>query len=163
MSILSWHFSYIIHTIIILGDKIIGKLFIGGVVIAVLIQFIPYGKTYTNPPIIGEPTWDSPQTKELFDKACSNCHSNQTTYPWYSKVAPISWLVASDVEEGREHFNVSAWGAQKKNKGDEAAKELKGGDMPPWFYLPTHPEAKLTEVQTQELINGLEKTFGKDD
>ena len=160
---LSWHFSYIIHTIIILGDKIIGKLFIGGVVIAVLIQFIPYGKTYTNPPIIGEPTWDSPQTKELFDKACSNCHSNQTTYPWYSKVAPISWLVASDVEEGREHFNVSAWGAQKKNKGDEAAKELKGGDMPPWFYLPTHPEAKLTEVQTQELINGLEKTFGKDD
>ena len=160
---LSWHFSYIIHTIIILGDKIIGKLFIGGVVIAVLIQFIPYGKTYTNPPIIGEPTWDSPQTKELFDKACSNCHSNQTTYPWYSKVAPISWLVASDVEEGREHFNVSAWGAQKKNKGEEAAKELKGGDMPPWFYLPTHPEAKLTEVQTQELINGLEKTFGKDD
>jgi mono/diheme cytochrome c family protein len=146
LSILSWHFSYIIHTIIILGDKIIGKLFIGGVVIAVLIQFIPYEKTYTNPPIIGEPTWDSPQTKELFDKACANCHSNQTTYPWYSKVAPISWLVASDVEEGREHFNVSAWGAQKKNKGDEATKELKGGDMPPWFYLPTHPEVKLTEV-----------------
>ena len=47
----------------------IGKLFIGGVITAVLIQFIPYGKTYTNPPIIGEPTWDSPQTKELFDKA----------------------------------------------------------------------------------------------
>ena len=141
----------------------IGKLLIGGVITAFVIQIIPYGKTYTNPPIIGEPTWDSPQTKELFDKACSNCHSNQTTYPWYSKVAPISWLVASDVEEGREHFNVSAWGTQKKNKGDEAAKELKGGDMPPWFYLPTHPEAKLTEVQTQELINGLEKTFGKDD
>ena len=139
-----------------------GKLVIGAIVTAVVIQFIPYGKTYTNPAIISEPTWDSPQTKELFDKACANCHSYQTTYPWYSKVAPISWLVASDVEEGREHFNVSAWGAQKKNKGDEAAKELKEGDMPPWFYLPTHPEAKLTEIQTQELINGLEKTFGKD-
>lgn len=140
-----------------------GKLVIGAIVTAVVIQFIPYGKTYTNPSIVREPTWDSPQTKELFDKACANCHSHQTTYPWYSKVAPISWLVASDVEEGREHFNVSAWGTQKKNKGDEAAKELKKGDMPPWFYLPTHPEAKLTEIQTQELINGLEKTFGKDD
>jgi mono/diheme cytochrome c family protein len=140
-----------------------GKLIIGAVVVAVAIQFIPYGKTYTNPPIISEPKWDSPQTKELFNNACANCHSNQTVYPWYSKVAPVSWLVASDVEDGRKHFNVSMWGVQKKNKGDEAAKELKGGDMPPWFYLPTHPEAKLTEAQTQELITGLEKTFGKED
>lgn len=141
----------------------IGKLVIGAVVVAVAIQFVPYGKTYTNPPIISEPTWDSPRTKELFNNACANCHSNQTTYPWYSKIAPVSWLVASDVEEGREHFNVSTWGAQKKNKGDEAAKELRSGDMPPWFYLPTHPEARLTQEQTQELITGLEKTFGKEE
>ncbi len=141
----------------------VGKLIIGGIITAVVIQFIPYGKTYSNPPIVSEPTWDSPQTKELFNNACANCHSNQTIYPWYSKIAPISWLVAFDVEEGREHFNVSTWGVQKKNKGDEAAKELKNGDMPPWFYLPTHPEAKLTEIQTQELIIGLEKTFGKEE
>jgi mono/diheme cytochrome c family protein len=141
----------------------IGKLVIGAFVVALVIQFVPYGKTYTNPPIISEPTWDSPKTKELFNNACANCHSNQTTYPWYSKIAPISWLVALDVEEGREHFNVSTWGVQKKNKGDEAAKELRNGDMPPWFYLPTHPEAKLTQEQTLELISGLEKTFGKED
>lgn len=141
----------------------IGKVVIGAVLVAVAIQFIPYGKTYTNPPVVAEPTWDSPRTKELFNNACANCHSNQTIYPWYSKVAPVSWLVANDIEEGREHFNVSTWGFQKKNKGDEAAKELKGGDMPPWFYLPTHPEAKLTESQTQELITGLEKTFGKEE
>ena len=99
----------------------------------------------------------------LFDKACANCHSNKTVYPWYSKVAPISWLVAYDIEEGREHLNVSMWGVQKRNEGDEAAKEVEEGDMPPIYYLPTHPEAKLTQNETQQLILGLEKTFGSED
>ncbi len=139
--------------------KIVGALALS----AVAIQFIPYGKTYTNPPIISEPTWDSPRTKELFNNACANCHSHQTTYPWYSKVAPLSWLIQRDVDEGREHFNVSAWGAQKKNEGEDAAKELREGDMPPWFYLPTHPEAKLTDGEKKELISGFEKTFGKEE
>lgn len=141
------------------------KLKIAGALVltAVAIQFVPYGKTYTNPPIISEPAWDSPRTKELFDNACANCHSHQTTYPWYSKIAPVSWMIAHDVEEGREYFNVSAWGAQKKNEGVDAAKETREGDMPPWFYLPTHPEAKLSDAQKQALITGLEKTFGKEE
>lgn len=139
--------------------KILGALALS----AVAIQFIPYGKTYTNPPIISEPTWDSPRTKELFNHACANCHSHQTTYPWYSKIAPLSWLIQRDVDEGREHFNVSAWGAQKKNEGEDAAKELREGDMPPWFYLPTHPEAKLTDGEKKELMSGFEKTFGKEE
>jgi hypothetical protein len=75
---------------------------------------------------------------------------------------PISWLLQRDVEEGRERFNVSAWGTQKKNEGKKAAKEVREGEMPLWFYLPTHPEAKLTDGQKQELISGLEKTFGKE-
>jgi len=141
----------------------IGKLLVGVVVTAVAIQFVPYGKNHTNPPIISEPQWDSPRTKELFNNACANCHSHQTTYPWYSDVAPISWLLQRDIDEGREHFNVSAWGAQKKNEGKDAAKEVREGEMPPWFYLPTHPEAKLTDMQKQELISGLVKTFGKEE
>ncbi len=141
----------------------IGKLLVGVVVAAVAIQFVPYGKNHTNPPIISEPQWDSPRTKELFNNACANCHSHQTTYPWYSDVAPISWLLQRDIDEGREHFNVSAWGAQKKNEGKDAAKEVREGEMPPWFYLPTHPEAKLTDMQKQELISGLVKTFGKEE
>ncbi len=140
-----------------------GKIILGIAVVAVLIQFIPYGKDYTNPPVVSEPQWDSMQTKVLFDKACANCHSNKTVYPWYSKVAPISWLVAYDIEEGREHLNVSMWGVQKRNEGDEAAKEVEEGDMPPIYYLPTHPEAKLTQNETQQLILGLEKTFGSED
>lgn len=138
------------------------KILAGVALAAIAIQFIPYGKDHTNPPIISEPTWDSPRTKELFTNACADCHSHQTKYPWYSNVAPVSWLLARDVEEGREHFNVHAWGAQKKNEGDKAAKEVREGEMPLWFYLPTHPEAKLTDTQKQELISGLEKTFGKE-
>jgi len=141
----------------------IKKTLMGIAVIAVGIQFVPYGKTHSNPPVIGEPTWDSPRTKELFNNACADCHSHQTKYLWYSNVAPISWLIEYDVEEGREHFNVSAWGKQKKNEGEDAAEEVREGSMPPWFYLPTHPEAKLTDTEKKELITGLEKTFGKED
>lgn len=140
-----------------------GKILAGIALAAVAIQFIPYGKTHTNPPVIGEPTWDSPRTQELFNRSCANCHSHKTVYPWYSDIAPFSWLVQRDVEEGREHFNVSAWEAQKKNEGNEAAKEVKEGSMPPWFYLPTHPEAKLTDAEKTELIQGLEKTFGTEE
>lgn len=136
---------------------------IGAVALAaVAIQFIPYGKNHTNPPQMNEPQWDSPRTKELFTSACADCHSHETKYPWYSKIAPVSWLLARDVEEGREHFNVSTWGTQKKNEGDKAAKEVREGEMPLWFYLPTHPEARLSDAQKQELISGLEKTFGKE-
>lgn len=139
------------------------KLLAAIAVAAVAIQFVPYGKDHTNPPIISEPAWDSPRTKELFDNACADCHSHQTTYPWYSSIAPVSWLIARDVDEGREHFNVSAWGSQKKNEAKEAAEEVQEGAMPPWFYLPTHPEARLSDAEKQELIRGLEKTFGKEE
>jgi len=138
------------------------KILAGLAVAAIAIQFIPYGKDHTNPPIASEPQWDSPRTKELFTNACADCHSHETKYPWYSNVAPISWLLARDVEEGREHFNVSAWGIQKKNEGKDAAKEVREGEMPLWFYLPTHPEAQLSETEKKELMDGLEKTFGKE-
>lgn len=138
--------------------KIIGTL----AVAAIAIQFIPYGKDHTNPPVMSEPQWDSGRTKELFTRACADCHSHETKYPWYSNIAPVSWLVSHDIEEGREHFNVSMWGIQKKNEGKDAAKEVRGGDMPMWFYTIPHPEAKLSDNEKQELISGLEKTFGSE-
>lgn len=128
-----------------------------------LLQILPLRPQFTNPPIDGEPSWDTPRTKELFNRACADCHSHETKYPWYSNVAPVSWLVAHDINEGREHFNVSTWGVQKKNAGEEAAKEVREGEMPMWIYTLTHPEAKLNEVEKQELIGGLEKTFGKEE
>ncbi|HSR74031.1 MAG TPA: heme-binding domain-containing protein, partial [Sulfurovum sp.] len=79
-----------------------------GVIILVItaIQFIPYGKDHVNPQVIAEPEWDSKQTRDLFVRACADCHSNETKWPWYSNIAPLSWLIQYDVEEGREHFNV---------------------------------------------------------
>lgn len=129
------------------------------ILVVVAIQFIPYGKKHSNPAVKAEPAWDSPKTKELFSRACADCHSNATTWPWYSKVAPVSWLVQGDVDEGREHFNVSMWGLQEKNKGNEAVKAVKEGEMPPWFYLIPHPKARLSDEETQELIKGLQSTF----
>ena len=77
-------------------------------------------------------------------------------------MAPASWLVQLDVEEGRSHFNVSDWG-REENHGDEAAKLVREGEMPPWFYLPLHPEAQLTDAEREKLVAGLTATFGEED
>ena len=139
------------------------KILLGLAAFFLVIQVVPYGRDHTNPPVTGEPAWDSPRTKELFARACADCHGHNTTWPWYSNVAPVSWLVQHDVEEGREHFNVSAWGIQKKNKGDEAAEEVREGEMPPAVYLPAHPEAKLSAEEKEALVKGLVATFGEEE
>jgi mono/diheme cytochrome c family protein len=136
------------------------KKILGIIIIFVAIQLIPYGNSHVNPPVTGEPKWDSNETKALFDRACAACHSNETKYPWYSNIAPVSWLVQHDIDEGREKFNVSAWGAQKKNKGKDAADELQEDEMPPFIFTLTHPEARLTDEEKQQLIDGFKKTFG---
>lgn len=128
-------------------------------VLFVGIQLVPYGRAHTNPPVVAEPAWDSPATRALFMRACADCHSNETVWPWYSNVAPVSWLISRDVIEGREHFNISQWG-QQRNEGDEAAETVREGEMPLWFYLPLHPEAKLTPAEQQQFIAGLTATFG---
>ena len=128
--------------------------------VGLVIQLIPYGREHKNPDVIREPAWDKPQTRELFQRACKDCHSNQTEWPWYSSVAPISWLVQSDVEEGRSHFNVSEWD-RNENHGDEAAKMLREGEMPLWFYLPAHPEARFSDAEREGFVDGLIATFGE--
>lgn len=130
--------------------------------VGLAIQLVPYGRSHGDPTVIREPDWDRPATRALFFRACKNCHSNETVWPWYSVVAPASWLVQSDVDEGRSHFNVSEWG-RAKNHGDKAAEMLREGEMPPWFYLPAHPEAQLTETERGELIAGLIATFGEEE
>jgi len=125
------------------------------------IQLVSYGRNHVNPEVMGEPDWDRARTRELFFRACRDCHSNETQWPWYSVVAPASWLVRRDVEEGRSHFNVSEWG-RAENHGDEAAKLAGDGDMPPWFYLPAHAGARLSRAETEDLVFGLIATFGEE-
>src|SRR5690242_16317240 len=80
-----------------------------GLGLLVVAQLVPYGHDHTNPRTVAEPAWDSPATRALADRACFDCHSNQTRWPWYSHVAPTSWLVQHHVDEGREVLNFSTW------------------------------------------------------
>jgi hypothetical protein len=132
---------------------------VGVLAIGLAIQVVPFGREHSNPPVLLEPSWDAPQTRELAARACFNCHANQTTWPWYSNLAPVSWLTQRDVNQGRLHLNFSEWSKPQKHAKD-AAEEVDKGEMPPWFYLPMHPEAKLSAEERTALIAGLRNMFG---
>jgi len=129
---------------------------------AAAIQLVPFGHTHTNPPQAQEPKWDSPQTRDLVRRACFDCHSNTTTWPWYSNIAPVSWLVQNDVDGGRRHLNFTEWNRSQGHMKD-VAEMVKSGEMPPKVYLPMHPAARLTDAEKQALIDGATKTFGPQD
>lgn len=128
---------------------------VGGLLV---VQLVPYGREHDNPPVVGEPSWDSAQTRELAVRACFDCHSNETEWPWYSNVAPVSWLVQRDVDEGREELNYSEW--NRAQEGEESAETVREGSMPLRSYLLTHPEARLTDAELTALASGLATTFG---
>lgn len=125
------------------------------VVLLVLIQLVPYGRAHTNPPVVQEPAWDSPATRALAKRACFDCHSNETAWPWYTNVAPVSWMIQRHVDEGRQRLNFSDWGNSRERELDEIAEVILEGEMPLPNYLPMHPEARLTPAEKQALIDGL--------
>lgn len=136
----------------------IGKGVLLVLVLFVLIQLVPYGHNHTNPPVIQEPNWDSPQTRELVKRACFDCHSNETVWPWYSNIAPVSWLVQRDVEEGRRKLNFSEWNRPQEEPG-EAVKAVRKGEMPPIQYWLIQSKARLSPAEKEALIRGLEATL----
>ena len=140
--------------------KWLRRLIVAALAIAVLIQLVPYGRDHTNPPVTAEPAWPSPEVRSLAARACFDCHSNETRWPWYSHVAPISWLVQSDTMEGRRELNFSEWDRPQK-EADEAAELVREGEMPPFIFLPTHPEARLTKEERDALAKGLEAMVGE--
>ena len=130
-----------------------------GLAALVLLQVVPYGRSHTNPPERAEPRWDAPQTRALAVRACYDCHSNETVWPWYSHVAPMSWLIQRDVDEGRRKLNFSQWD-QPQKETREAAKTVRKREMPPWFYSAIQRDARLAAAETQALIAGLQATLG---
>lgn len=135
------------------------KVLIALVAVAMLIQLIPRGRNHSNPAVTKEPAWDSPQTADLARRACYDCHSNQTTWPWYSNIAPVSWLIRRDVSRGRRHLNFSQWDQPQRHAKD-VAEQLREGEMPPWYYVPMHASARLNDQEKQALIAGAEKSLG---
>jgi len=124
----------------------------------VIIQFVPYGRDHSNPPVVAEPAWDSPTTRELSVRSCFDCHSNETKWAWYSNIAPLSWLIQNHVEEGREELNFSEW--HLDHEGEEAAETVRDGSMPTRGYLLMHSEARLSDVELSALVSGLATTLG---
>ncbi len=124
-----------------------------------LIQLVPYGRAHADPSVRSEPRWDSARTKALFAQACGACHSNLTSWPWYSDVAPVSWLVQHDVDGGRARFDVSMWRQQAQPPADRVAEAVLSGHMPPLQYKLIHSEARLTAAQRAALAAGLQRTF----
>ncbi|MBI5324090.1 MAG: heme-binding domain-containing protein [Ignavibacteriae bacterium] len=128
------------------------------VFIFVIIQFIPVDRT--NPPVRNEALWKSPKTKEYAVRACYDCHSNNTKWPFYSYVAPMSWFVISHVNEGREHLNFSEFNPED---GKEAADVVEHDIMPLGSYMFLHPDARLSDKEKLEFVNGLVESFGRED
>ena len=145
-----------------LVKNLTSKALLGAGVVLLLAQLIPYGRNHTNPPVLREPTWDRPETRRLARLACFDCHSNETVWPWYSKIAPVSWLVQRDVMEGRAELNFSEWDRPQK-EAKESAKVIRAGEMPPGTYLPAHPEARLSPLDREALAAGLQASLGRQD
>jgi hypothetical protein len=122
------------------------------VVIVAGIQFIPVKRT--NPPVVSD--FSGPKdVGAILKRSCYDCHSSETKWPWYSHVAPISWLVAHDVAEGREHLNFSNWEPLKDVVYIRATiyGMVAKGDMPPKIYLLNHSEAKVSDEALALLKN----------
>lgn len=128
----------------------------------VLLQLVPYGRDRSAPSYGTPVAWDSPKTRGLAERACFDCHSNQTEWPWYASIAPVSWLIQSHVEEGREALNFSAFEPGQEGVAEaagEASESVAKGEMPPRDYLLMHPEARLTASERRALVAGLDATF----
>ena len=132
-----------------------------GAALFLLIQIIPIGAQRTNPPVVAEPNWDSPQTRVLAKRACFDCHSNETKWPWYSYIAPVSWLLANDVLTARAAFNFSDWRAGDMSSA-VMAEQINSGRMPLPQYLLMHPTARLTDAEKRQLIAGLNATLASE-
>jgi len=92
----------------------------------------------------------------MLKTACYNCHSNETTYPWYANIAPVSWWIKGHEEEAKEHLNFSVWGdyslKQQDHKLEELYEEVEEGEMPLPSYTWVHADARLTGEQKEQLI-----------
>ena len=133
--------------------KWLKRLGVGIVGLLIVAQFIPLARV--NPPERGQAP--APKAVQaLFQRSCYDCHSNETRWPWYSWIAPVSFLIAHDVTEGRRELNFSTWesyqDSRKKRKLKEIVEQVELSKMPQWYYVLIHPEAKLSAAERELII-----------
>lgn len=125
-------------------------------VVLLLVQFWPVDRS--NPPV-GQAAMAMPagEVGEILQTACMDCHSNETTWPWYSRVAPVSWFVADHVDEGRSELNFSTWAElapdRQDHKLEELVEKVEEGEMPLRSYTILHSSARLTDAERQILTD----------
>ena len=129
-----------------------------GLAIFLLVQFVPIDRN--NPPTISEPKWSSPEARTLVMDSCGQCHSNNTEWPWYSYIAPASWLINFDVVRGRGEFNFSDWNNNPGYIGD-LVEAINEGEMPPIQYTLFHPGSTLDAQEKQALVDALTSSLGQ--
>lgn len=142
--------------------KIIGW----AILLFALIQLIPVDRT--NPPVEGKHNFvelmNTPaEVRQLLKTSCYDCHSNETVYPSYAYVAPISWSVKHHINKGRQHLNFSEWGTYSRELKEGMLKnaigDLEENRMPLAGYVAQHPEARLTTDQKQRLTDYFQKVL----
>lgn len=143
-----------------MNRAVVYKILGGLLALAILIQLVPAHRS--NPPVTREVRWDSDQTRDVARRACYDCHSNETAWPWYSYVAPVSWLLARDVNEGRSHLNFSEWDRSLHDDPAEIVEVVEEGEMPLGKYVLLHPEARLSDAGRAALVRGLRATLAVD-
>lgn len=125
---------------------------LAAVALLLAIQLVPVDTS--NPPTTA-PLVAPADIQAVLDRSCYDCHSNETRWPWYSRVAPASWLVSSDVRGAREELNFSTWAElpadEQTEKLEEAWEEIDHGHMPVWYYLLAHPDARLSDPDRELL------------
>ena len=131
---------------------------LGLLALLVLIQLVPYGRAHTDPHATREAPFANASTQRLFDGACADCHSDHTSWPVYSDIAPISWLVQRDVDDGRRRMNLSEWDKDQPELG-EVERSILGGGMPPLQYKVVHGKGRLSSAQRRQLAAGFHALF----
>ena len=140
--------------------KVIKWILIVGVCLFILIQVKRPART--NPAVdaaqtIAAQTQLTPPAKDIFDRSCRDCHSNQTEWPWYTNVAPISWFIVDHVNTGRKNMNLSEWGKLDSGRQDRKLRqicdEVTDGAMPLSTYTPLHPGSKLSPADVKTLCD----------
>ena len=130
------------------------KLGFGLIAVFIVAQFVPVARV--NPTERGQPAAPV-EVQDILQRACYDCHSNETRWPWYSQVAPASFLIARDVTDGRRELNFSLWNQynerRKSRKLKEIAEQVEKRKMPQWYYVPFHPEAQLSPTERDLILS----------
>lgn len=136
------------------------KILLGGVALFALIQLVPYGRDHSAPAATKNAVFVSPQVRQMVADSCADCHSYKTKWPWYTHVAPASWLVQNDVDGGRNAMNLSRWDTAQPAL-DRVVGMIQSGEMPPLKYtvMPNHAAARLSDKEKQQLIDGFRRLY----